>query len=86
VHQVFGSKDSPRIKLCDFGCAKKRSDEPRYGPASGTKDWQAPEQMAAPQNDDEDMDEGPPGNTSGCRLIDQGRAWGSAALDAVQQP
>lgn len=45
--QVFGSKESPCIKLCDFGCAKKRSDEPRYGPASGTKDWQAPEQMAA---------------------------------------
>jgi serine/threonine protein kinase len=43
---VFGSKESPCIKLCDFGCAKKRSDEPRYGPASGTKDWQAPEQMA----------------------------------------
>lgn len=35
------------LQLCDFGCAKKRNDEPRYGPASGTKDWQAPEQMAA---------------------------------------
>jgi serine/threonine protein kinase len=35
------------LQLCDFGCSKKRSDEPRYGPASGTKDWQAPEQMAA---------------------------------------
>lgn len=44
---MFGSKESPCIKLCDFGCAKKRSNEPRYGPASGTKDWQAPEQMAA---------------------------------------
>lgn len=44
-----------RLQLCDFGCAKKRNDEPRYGPASGTKDWQAPEQMAA------DLVKGPAG-------------------------
>lgn len=52
--QVFGSKDRPRVKLCDFGCAKKRTDKPRYGPASGTKDWQAPEQMAPTLGDEED--------------------------------
>lgn len=49
------------VQLCDFGCAKKRSDEPRYGPASGTKDWQAPEQMAA------DAVEGPKGGWTSLR-------------------
>lgn len=57
--QVFGSKESPQIKMIDFGCAKRRSDAPRYGPASGTKDWQAPEQMAAGEH--AHSAHGPPG-------------------------
>jgi serine/threonine protein kinase len=44
---VFGSREAPRIKLCDFGCAKLRQDKPQFGPASGTRDWSAPEQIGS---------------------------------------
>uniref|UniRef100_A0A383WPB6 Protein kinase domain-containing protein n=1 Tax=Tetradesmus obliquus TaxID=3088 RepID=A0A383WPB6_TETOB len=43
---VFGSAANPIIKLCDLGVAKPRTELPQYGPVSGTKEWQAPEQAS----------------------------------------